>query len=94
MSIRSFFEEDSYIVGIAGVVAAELLSALLIFVVLWLLGANILEQMRWFAAAYIAPVMLVRHWAKRQMQPDTTKAAITTLFVTFIPFIVILLRQP
>ena len=75
------------------VAASEVLAVLIVWAVLAIVGAAVHESIRWFAAAYIPAIMVVRMLAKRQSQPSATKGAIITLFITFLPFIVILLRQ-
>lgn len=75
------------------VVATEIPVALLWLTVILLAELSPVEQLRWLALAFIAPVLLLRRMAKRQQMITATKGAIVTLFVTFLVFIVIYLKS-
>ena len=70
-------------------VASELLCAALIFVVTIIVGRC---DMRWFAAAFVPPLLLLRYYAREKSYPTTLKAVITTFFVTFVAFMWFMLK--
>lgn len=65
--------------------------AILLTFGLMLAGLHPLEHLRWYAAAFIPPILLLRTLVKRQYLL-ATKTLMVTLFVTLVSFIAILLR--
>jgi len=90
--MKDFFRQDSVLVGLVVSVGSELLTALLLWVVLAVVGIETAAHLRWFAAIFVAPVLLLRVYAKRQEQPLVTKTIATVLFVTFIIYMVFLFK--
>ena len=85
-------EKNSFILGCIAVLASEVLCAILVWLILLIVGLSIAEHLRWFAAAFVPPILLLRHYAKEKEYPDTLKSVIVTFFITFIAFMFFLLK--
>ncbi len=85
-------EKNSFILGCIAVLASEVLCAILVWLILLIVGLPIAEHLRWFAAAFVPPILLLRHYAKEKEYPDTLKSVIVTFFITFIAFMFFLLK--
>ncbi|KWW29760.1 MAG: hypothetical protein AUK63_910 [bacterium P3] len=92
MKIPTLLRQDRWVSGLLAVIASELPLAALWATVLALSGLPAGENLRWLAPAFIPPVLLLRHMAKRRQTPEATKGAIVTLFGTFMVFIVFYLK--
>ena len=90
--MNDFFHRDSICLGILLTLGSEVLAALLLYVGLLIAGQSPADHLRWFGIAFVPPVLILRHYAKRRKQSTTLKAIIVTLFVTFIAFIFCILR--
>lgn len=77
---------NSYTAGILAVVLSEIITAALVFCVLWGFHLPPAEYARWFAVALVPPIFLLRYYAKTEGFPDTLKAVITTFFITGVAF--------
>lgn len=91
--LQSLLQHDSWTTGIVAVIATELPVALMVWVVLTVIGQPLAGNLRWLAIAFIAPALLLRRMAKRQQLPAATKGAIVTLFLTFLTFILLYLKN-
>jgi hypothetical protein len=85
-------EKDSILWGVIFCLAGEVLCALLLWLVLWIGGLGVEEHVRWFAVAFVPPVLLLRYYAHSKAYPTTLKAVIVTFFVTFVAFMWFLLK--
>ncbi len=90
--MKDFFRQNRMIVGLVIVLGSELLVALLLWAGLAVAGETTQSHLRWFAIIFVAPVLLLRHYAKRRNQALVTKTIATALFVTFILFMVYLIK--
>lgn len=90
--MSDFFKRDSVLLGFAAVVGSALLTALLLWAALAVAGVDPSGHYRWFAACFVAPVLLLRHFAKTRQFPTATKTSITLLFVLFVAFMFFLLK--
>ena len=87
--MKKLINRNSYTAGVLLAVASELLCAVVILLLQVVLGRY---EVRWFAAAYVPPLLLLRYYAKEQSYPNTLKAVIVTIFVTFVAFMWFLLK--
>lgn len=85
-------DRNSIAVGIIATLLSEVLCALLIFLILLIPAIGMDGHIRWFAAAFVPPLLLVRHYAKAIEYPMALKASITTLFLTFVSFMWVMLK--
>lgn len=88
-----YLEKNSFIFGCIATLVSEVLCAILIWIILLLIGMPVTEHLRWFAAAFVPPILLLRHYAKEKDYPDTLKSVIVTFFITFIAFMFFLLKN-
>lgn len=78
--------------GIIATLLSEVLCALLIFLILLIPVVGLAGHERWFAAAFVPPLLLVRHYAKAEQYPLALKSSITTLFISFVVFMWVMLK--
>ena len=90
--MKKLLHKDSIALGVVATLLSELLCALLVLVVIIILQVPIAEGARWFAIAFVPPLLLLRYYAKILEYPMTLKAVITTFFVTFVIFIWIIMK--
>ena len=90
--MKKLLHRDSIAAGIIATLASELLCAALVWIVITIIRVPITENARWFAIAFVPPLLLLRYYAKIQDYPTTLKAVITTFFVTFIAFMWVMLK--
>lgn len=90
--MKKLLNQDSIAVGAIAALLSEVLCGLLIFLIMLIPGVGIAEHMRWFAAAFVPPLLLVRYYAKASEYPMALKASITTLFITFVAFMWAMLK--
>ena len=81
--MKKLLHKDSIALGIVATLLSEVLCALLVLVVILLTHTPMLESARWFAIAFVPPLLLLRHYAKIQDYPTTLKTVITTFFIPF-----------
>ena len=84
--------KNNKISGILAVVALEVVVALLLWIGLLIAGKPTEMYLRWFAACFVAPILLLRHLAKKKSMTIALKSSIVTLFVTFVAFMAILFK--
>ena len=53
---------------------------------------SLADGARWFAVAFVPPLLLLRYYAKIQDYPMTLKSVITTFFITFVIFMWIIMK--
>lgn len=90
--MKKLLHKDSIALGVVATLLSELLCALLVLVVIIILQIPIAEGARWFAIAFVPPLLLLRYYAKILEYPMTLKAVITTFFVTFVIFMWIIMK--
>ncbi|MBP5540901.1 MAG: hypothetical protein J6X88_04545 [Bacteroidales bacterium] len=78
--------KNSIAAGVLFAVASEALCALLVWGMLAIAGLDIESYARWFAVAFVPPLLLLRHYAREKEYPLTLRAVIVTFFVTFVAF--------
>ncbi|MBQ7062203.1 MAG: hypothetical protein IJM88_02805 [Bacteroidales bacterium] len=72
---------------------SEAAVALLLWVVLRVAGLPIAAHLSWFGACLVPPLLMVRHYVKREGRSPLVKTLITILFVTTILYIYLLLQH-
>lgn len=92
MSLKQYFQQDKASVGVLAVLLSELLPALLLWIVLIAIGQNPADHIRWFAGAALPALLVVRAYAKHKESLSATKGAIVALFITFLFFMIFLLK--
>lgn len=88
-----YFKQNKITVGVIAMMLSGLLPAAALYLVLLLLGIPPIEKIRWFGGAFIPMILVLRHYAKEQQYPTTTKSCIVVLFVTFIAFMAYLVSN-
>ena len=91
--MKKLLHKNSIALGVVATLLSELLCALLVLVVIIILQVPIVEGARWFAIAFVPPLLLLRYYAKIQDYPTTLKAVITTFFVTFVIFMWFIMKN-
>ena len=90
--MKKLLHKDSVTVGIVATLLSELLCAAVVWLVIAILQLPMAENARWFAIAFVPPLLLLRYYAKVKDFPTTLKSVITTFFVTFVIFMWVLLK--
>lgn len=90
--MKRLFQRDSITTGLVAGLGSEVMTALLLTTVLLLTNLGIEGHQRWYAACFIPPLLLLRHYAKERNHPTVTKTLATLLFVTFVAFMFYLLK--
>lgn len=90
--MKKLLDKDSIVVGVVATLLSEFLCAVVVWLILLVFNLPLHEHLRWFAAAFVPPALLLRHYAHRQEYPTTLKAVIVTLFVTVVAFMWAMLK--
>ena len=90
--MKKLLHKDSMILGIVATLLSELLCALIVLVVIIIMQVSLADGARWFAVAFVPPLLLLRYYAKIQDYPMTLKSVITTFFITFVIFMWIIMK--
>ena len=90
--IKKFFAQDKVLVGIVAGLGSEVLFCLLLAIGLMVAGEPIAAHIRWFGGMFIPLILVLHHYARRREQLKVTKTLIVVLFVTFLAFMIYLLK--
>jgi len=90
--MADFFKREGILQGIILATGSEILAAALLYVGLLVAGIPAETRLRWFAVCFVAPLLLLRHIAKRKDKTMTMKTIIVILFVSFVAFMFLLLK--
>lgn len=90
--MKKFFAQDKTIVGIVAGLSSELGFCLALAIGLLVAGEPIMAHVRWFGGMFIPLILVLHHYAKRGKQLHVTKTLIVVLFVTFLAFMIYLLK--
>ena len=74
-------------------VVSEAVSAVALIVVLAVVGEPVAKHVRLFGVVFVAPLLLLRHYAKKKEMPVVTKTLIVTLFVTFVVYMYAVIKS-
>ena len=91
--IKRFFHQDSILVGVISSLGSELIGVVIVWGVLTIMNLPLMENLKYFAAAFIPTVLVMRYYMKQKTYLLTTKTVIVTIFVTFIAFMFFMLRH-
>lgn len=89
----NFFKQDTVWVGLVAGLGSLLAGGLLVAAVFAVAGFDWEEHVRWFGFAFIPTLLILRTYAKRKEQLTVTRTLITVLFVTFLAFMVFLIKN-
>ena len=90
--MKKLLNRNSIPLGIIATLVSEILCAALVWLVILSTHTPLTESARWFAAAFVPPLLLLRYYAKTRDYPVTLKTVITTFFVTFVAFMWVMLK--
>jgi hypothetical protein len=90
--MKKFFAQDKTIVGIVAGLGSELGFCLALAVGLLIAGEPIMAHVRWFGGMFIPLILVLHHYAKGGKQLRVTKTLIVVLFVTFLAFMIYILK--
>ena len=90
--MKKFFLQDSVFVGVVAGLGAELVYCVLLTVGMLLAGVSPFEHIRWYAGKFVCLILVLQRYAKRREFPVVDKTLIVVLFITFLPYIVYLLK--
>ena len=90
--MKTLIKKDTIGAGILMALGSEAVTALLLTVGLLLAGLPVGDHIRWYAVCFVAPLLLLRHSAKKGDTPMVTKTVIVVFFVTFITYMYLLFR--
>ena len=90
--MKKLLDKNSIAAGVLLTVGSEAICGLLLWCVLLMVGQDAGAHVRWFAVAFVPPLLLLRHYAHQKEHPLTLKAVIVTFFVTFAAFMWVMLR--
>lgn len=89
--MKHFFQQDTVTVGLIAGLGSILLLALLLTGGLLVVGEAPSAHLTWYAGCFVGPLLIMRYYIKLQ-KPTVTKTLMTLLFVTFIPFMIVLFK--
>ena len=92
VNMKKFFHQDKVLVGIVAGLGSELVVALLLTVGLLIANEPIGDHIRWYAGMFLPPLLVLRYYSKQKQWLRVTRTLIVVLFVTFIAFMVYLLK--
>ena len=92
-SLKEFFAQDKVIVGSVAGLGSELGFVLALTAGLLIAGQPPMEHIRWYGGMFLCLLLVLQHYAKRREQLKVTKTLIVVLFVTFLLFIIYLLKS-
>ncbi len=90
--LKRLLERDTIATGILLGLGAIIATAVLLTLGLLVAGQPLGSHLRWYAACFVPPLLLLRYVIKLQ-RITITKTLIITLFLTFIPFMAYLIRS-
>ena len=90
--MKKLLNRNSIPLGIIATQVSEILCAALVALIILATHSALAESARWFAAAFVPPLLLLRYYAKTRDYPVTLKTVITTFFATFIAFMWVMLK--
>ena len=90
--MKKFFAQDKIIVGLVAGLGAELGFCLALALGLMIAGEPLMAHVRWFGGMFIPLILVLHHYAKGRNQLRVTKTLIVVFFVTFLAFMIYLLK--
>ena len=90
--MKKFFSQDTILTGLVAGLGSELGFCLLLALGLVLAGEPVWAHLRWFGGMFIPLILVLHHYAKGGKQLRVTKTLIVVLFVTFLAFMIYILK--
>ncbi|MBR4506200.1 MAG: hypothetical protein IKP21_05450 [Bacteroidales bacterium] len=90
--LKNFFSQDRPLVGIVAGLGSEVGFCLALALGLLIAGEPIGAHIRWFGGMFIPLILVLHHYARRREQLKVTKTLIVVLFVTFLAFMIYILK--
>lgn len=87
----NLLKQNTITAGIILGLGVEIVTALLLWVVLLILGMPAEEHIRWFGVAFIPLVLLLRHMVKKTDRLLVSKTLMGVLFFSFVAYMFIIL---
>ncbi|MCQ2299357.1 MAG: hypothetical protein MJZ81_04445 [Bacteroidales bacterium] len=87
----NILKQNTITAGIVLGLGVEIVTALLLWVVLLILGMPAEEHIRWFGVAFIPLVLLLRYMIKKTDRMLVSKTLMGVLFFSFVAFMFIIL---
>ena len=83
--MKKFFAQDKPIVGIVAGLGSEVAFCIALTIGLLIAGEPVMAHVRWFGGMFIPLILVLHHYA-------VTKTLIVILFVTFLAFMIFILK--
>ena len=90
--LKKFFSQDRPLVGIVAGLGAEAGFCIALAIGLLIAGEPIGAHIRWFGGMFIPLILVLHHYARKREQLKVTKTLIVVLFVTFLVFMIYILK--
>ena len=90
--LKNFFSQDRPLVGIVAGLGAEAGFCIALAIGLLIAGEPIGAHIRWFGGMFIPLILVLHHYARKREQLKVTKTLIVVLFVTFLVFMIYILK--
>lgn len=90
--LKKFFSQDRPLVGIVAGLGAEAGFCIALAIGLLIAGEPIGAHIRWFGGMFIPLILVLHHYSRRREQLKVTKTLIVVLFVTFLAFMIYILK--
>lgn len=87
----NILKQNTITAGIVLGLGVEIVTALLLWVVLLILGMPAEEHIRWFGVAFIPLVLLLRYMIKKTDRMLVSKTLMGVLFFSFVAYMFIIL---
>ena len=91
--ILQYFKQDNTSCGAIAAATVMIVPALLLWLVLMLINEPVLPHIGWFAGSALLGLLVVRYYAKAKCYPAALKGAIVTLFLLFIAYMALFLKN-
>ena len=92
-NILSGMKKDTIVCGILVALASIVLLAAVIAGFMLLLALPLVSNLKVFVLSFVAPVVLLRYYVKKLQYMSAAKGIALVLFVTMLPFIIILAKM-
>ena len=90
--LKKFFSQDRPLVGIVAGLGAEAGFCIALAIGLLIAGEPIGAHICWFGGMFIPLILVLHHYSRRREQLKVTKTLIVVLFVTFLAFMIYILK--
>ena len=91
--MKKFLSQNTVWTGLVAGLGSEFAFCLLLAAALAIAGVDWQEHARWFGGMFIPLLLVLRTYAKRKEQLTVTRTLIAVLFVTFLAFMLFLIKK-